>query len=43
MEKMSSDGGRDEGERGEGLSGLRKAIRDGYIFQIIGAGLDGFV
>ena len=41
-EKATTDGGRgDAGEWGEGLSGLRKTTRVGYLFQISGAGLDG--
>ena len=31
----------DEGEKGEGLSGQQQASRDGQLFQIRGADLDG--
>ena len=38
----SADIGGDEGKRGEGFPGLRKATRNGYIFQIHGEIIDGF-
>ena len=34
--------GGDEGKRGEGFPGIRKATRNGYIFQILGEIIDGF-
>ena len=41
-EKETMNGGRGAaGEWVEGLSGLRQTSRDGYLFQIHGAGLDG--
>ena len=42
VEKTLAGGGGDEREFGEGLSGLWKATIDGHIFQILGAGIDGF-
>ena len=41
-EMTSADIGGDEGKRGEGFPGLRKATRNGYIFQILGEIIDGF-
>ena len=42
QKKDTADGGRGAaGKRGEGLSGLRKTARDGYLLQIYGECLDG--
>ena len=41
-EKKFSGGGGYAVERGKGLPGLQQDTRDGHIFQINGAGIDGF-